>query len=549
VVQSIGMGLRTIVGCSSSVSSLGTRDNKSVVSFQQLALGPAVHVIPQHEFEARPRLFDALGRALGLTFTADLTRQVVATLVLGETGSPVSRDVPTLRLARPEPALGSPALVRLSDSARLDPALRRQVLSDGFVGATPGLSPSPSAEILASRADQVLWTHDGSTEQAAVIPHELAPGDTLRNRMRPGAVLPLLPLTSFLLRVAEASGLMRPALRATFLIDDPNLHRPRYGYLDFAELDERARAEGWHIAFATIPMDGWFVDKRAVELFKKPASHLSLLIHGNRHVKHELARLTNDDRALREMSQALRRIRRLEKRTGLRVSRVMAPPHGVYSPTVARALARLELRALCISNAYPWVQPDAARQPLAGWRPADFVEGLPIIPRHHIAGDSEELVLRAFLRQPLVIYGHHTDAAHGLDVFSDAANRIDSLGAVSWMDLDGIARTNAEIIATRERTLIRPYGNQATIDLDRPTTVVVEIDDDVPVDVELTTGRDVYLGQGPHTIESTGQLRIVSRRRDRVDASEIPPPHRSPWPLTRRLLTESRDRLTPILRR
>ena len=249
------------------------------------------------------------------------------------------------------------------------------------------------------------------------------------------------------------------------------------------------------------------------------------------------------------MSQALDRIRRLETRTGLRVSRVIAPPHGVYSPTAARALARLGFGALCISNPYPWLPADAPRQPLAGWRPAEFVEGLPIIPRHHIAGDPEELVLRAFLRQPLVVYGHHTDAAHGLEVFSDAAHRIDSLGDVSWMDLDAIARTNAETFDVGDRTLVRLYSRDATIDLDRPATVVVEIDD-----VARSTWRS-RREDGSTRGRARTRLSPPGRSTCRLDDATASIRGRSrlrvrpPWPLTRRVLTETRDRLAPLLRR
>ena len=512
---------------------------------------PAVQVLPRSELESRPRLFAALERTVGLEFTAHPGAGVVATVVLGDADLSVTAGLPTLRLVHPEPSVGAPTSVHLADSAQLDATIRRQILSDGFAGGTHGLAPQLSAEVLASDNDHVLWTHDRSTKEelAAVVPRELAAGETLRNRMRPGAILPLLPLTSFLLRVAEASGLRRAPLRAAFLIDDPNLHRPRYGYLDFAELAARATAEGWHIAFATIPLDTWFVDRRVVRLFVQPKPHLSLLIHGNRHVKDELARHKNDEGALRDMSQALGRIRRLETRTGLRVSRVMAPPHSVYSPTAARALARLGFHGLCIGDPYPWLQRDAPRPPLAEWRPAEFVEGLPVIPRHHISGDGEELVLRAFLRQPLIIYGHHTDGAHGLEVFSDAARRVDSLGDVSWMDLDTIARTNAETFDLGDRTLLRLYSRSATIQLDRPATVVVEIDDVHSVDVEVMDRGQVYLGPGPHPIESPGPLNVSVRRRDCVDARQIAPPRFTPWPLARRVLTETRDRLVPLIRR
>lgn len=510
---------------------------------------PAVQVLPRHEFESRSRLFAAFERALGLVFTADPTRGVVATLVLGETGAPAIKGLPTLRLVHPESSLGAPTPVRLANSMWLDQALRGQVFSDGFARATMSLAPSSSTEALAFDDDRTFWTRDRSTfeEQAAVVPRELAVGETLRNRMRPGAILPLLPLTSFLLRVAEASGLKRVPLRATFLIDDPNLHRMRYGYLDFAELAARATAEGWHIAFATIPLDAWFVDQRAVRLFMSSKSQLSLLFHGNNHVKRELARLTTDERALREMGQALNRIRGFERRTGLPVSRVMAPPHGDYSPTTARALARLGFSALTVGTPYPWMPSSEPRQSLAGWRPAEFVEGLPIIPRHHLRGDHEELVLRAFLRQPLVIYGHHTDAAQGVEVFSEAARRIRSLGEVSWMDLDAIVRTNAETFDAGERTLVRMYSRNATIDLDRPATVVVEFVDDHELDVEVTAGGQVYPGPGPHAIESGGLVNVSARPRDRVDPCRIARPRPTLWPRTRRLITEARDRLLPAI--
>ena len=226
---------------------------------------PAVQVIPAREFESRPRLFAALERAFGLAFTADPAAGVVATLVLGHADLSVPRGVPTLRLHHPEPSIGAPTPIRLADSLRLDAALRRQVIADGFAGATDGLRSSPTVAVLACDDVHALWTHDRSTaeEQAAVVRVSSKSERPCAIGCTQGAILPLLPLASFLLRVAEASGLKRAPL-AHILIDDPNLHRLRYGYLDFEELLARSAAEGWHMAFATIPLDSWFVDRRAV---------------------------------------------------------------------------------------------------------------------------------------------------------------------------------------------------------------------------------------------------------------------------------------------
>ena len=108
---------------------------------------------------------------------------------------------------------------------------------------------------------------------------------------------------------------------------------------------------------------------------------------------------------------------------------------------------------------------------------------------------------------------------------------------------------NAETFDAGDRTVIRLYSRNATIDLDRPTTVVVEIDDVAPVDVEVAAGGRVYPGPGPHAIESIGPLNVSARRRDCVDPRQIAPPRTTAWPLTRRVLTETRDRLAPLLRR
>ena len=97
-----------------------------------------------------------------------------------------------------------------------------------------------------------------------------------------------------------------------------------------------------------------------------------------------------------------------------------------------QTMARSGVEALCISNPRPWLASPPPEQPLIAWEPADFVGGLPLLPRYRLDKPRDDLVFRAFLDQPLILYGHHQDLAGGLDALSGAAAEINSLGDVRW---------------------------------------------------------------------------------------------------------------------
>lgn len=301
---------------------------------------------------------------------------------------------------------------------------------------------------------------------ATDIPDELAEGEALRERLRPGRNRALLALARFLAELTAHLRSASPPLHAAFVIDDPNLRRPRYGHIDYAELLGDALAHGYHVSIAMVPLDGRLAhrDGEATRIFREGRKHLSLCIHGNDHDGPELGRPSSDADALALVAQALRRTAAFERRTGLSVDRVMVPPHERLSEPVARALRAFGFDALCTTRPYPWVADTLERHwlarppdvgPLAAWGPVDLVTGgLPVLLRAEFEHPREDLALRAFLGQPLILYGHHELLANGPDALAEAAAQIDRLGNVRWCSLGEIARTLAPGHATLNPTTL-----------------------------------------------------------------------------------------------
>jgi hypothetical protein len=259
-------------------------------------------------------------------------------------------------------------------------------------------------------------------------------------------------------------------LHATFLIDDPNLHWRSYGHLRYPELLRDARAHGYHLSVAMVPLDGWFAEPRVVRMFREGAARLSVCVHGNEHYGPELGRPRSVPEGIALGRRALARVEHFERRTGVAVDRVMVPPHERISEPMARALVACGFQALCTTRPYPWAvnSPDlpwltrpADAGPLAAWRAVDVVAGgLPVLLRADFAlHPREDLVLRAFLGQPLILYGHHELLRDGPDALARAAAEIGALGEVHWCSLAEIARAR---VATGAPT--------DTVESDAPTS-------------------------------------------------------------------------------
>jgi hypothetical protein len=525
-----------------------------------------VGVHPSAELRRRPRLFAALAEAFpGVSFKAREAGGMAGIDALIELGgvdearAAAASGLPALAALSDE---GEPEAAAIADLARgtgLDRRLQGQALPDRHLAAVAPLVPGRGAEILARVAGAPVWCREGRLDVAAVGPSELAEAEPLRDRLGRERSLALLPFVELLRSLTAGNGWRPPPLRATFLLDDPNLHWPSYGYLSLPAVAKHADRHGYHLALAMVPLDARLNHPGAVSLLRGSRS-LSLLVHGNDHFGGELGREATEQEALMVASQALRRIAAFERRTGVAVPRVMVPPHEACSEPMARALVRTGFDAITMTRPYPWVQtspswlaaPPSAG-PSVGWWPADSAPGLPpVLLRHPLAPPlytSAEVALRAYLDQPLILYGHHDDLRDGLDLLAQRAAEIESLGEVRWASMGEIAGANFSSRQDGEQLLLRPHSRRLSVAVPAGvSSLVVEPFGTGEGEAVLLNGVRAAIGE-PIPVCGQERVELALESPTAVAPGQVAPPRREIRRLARRFAGETHDRLTPALSR
>ena len=391
-----------------------------------------IGVFPRTAVNARLRLFRALERVLPVRFEgrepgdfAGLDAVVTLSHECSGLGKIERLGVPCLAFHASREATSGRGdnVVELASFSPMDSRLRGRRFTDLDVAGQATLEHRSGDLLLAATSAGPIWalrSEQGANLYLSSVPlARLEDGESIRDYLRCHRFCSLLPLVHLARDITSGTGWTAPPLRATFIIDDPNLHWPSYGYVRFGDLARHSRAHGYHIAMATIPLDLWYFDRRAVRIFRDNPAALSLVIHGNDHVRNELARPRSKDDALQLLSQALSRVAKFERRSGLRVARVIVPPHGDCSDLMFDALATAGFAAIAWSP--------IPRSEISGWDVAEFsAGGLPSLPRPLLT-DWDDLPFRAYLDQPIVSEGHHTDLRDGLDVLERTVSQVNGL--------------------------------------------------------------------------------------------------------------------------
>ena len=483
-------------------------------------------------------------------------------------GVPVEPDstplqIPRFRLECSAPTVPQAAEtavdVNFTDAPGVPKPFRGRTVTTGIPLGTRALDVNADDVILAECAVGPIWTRrmqGAHPLYRSSLPFpEVAAADGFSDVFGGKRFLSLLALISFL-REAQGEASYRGApLRASFIIDDPNLHWPRYGFVDYRRLADQAEDENYHLSFATIPLDTWFTHGETADLFRNRAARLSLLVHGNNHAKAELAQPCSTDERRALLGQALRRVERVERKANLRISRVMVPPHGACSSEMLSELGKSGFESACISTGS--LRSHNSERTWArslGYRPVELIEGCAVMPRWGLSGETENsLLVAAFLGQAMVLRGHHQDFKRGTEVFDRYARFINGLGDVRWGNMTDISR--AGYLWRMEGALCRVVPLSPIIKFPVPPGASrLKIDDwnSLPAAVWQVCGSDglVRTMQPSEALpvegDSAGTVCIERARRESGEQSSGPDPAISARLVLRRVLTEARDRLQAL---
>lgn len=459
--------------------------------------------------------------------------------------------------------------IQFTGSRVLDQRLRSRLLAHKPLPGYSGIKIERGDEVLAYCSDKPVWVvrNQGDFLMHAVsVPlPSLTDNETSFDFLWRDEFFRLLPLLHFLREVTADSGWKKPPLRACLMLDDPNLHWPTYGFLPYEKLLEQAKSHRFHVAFAMVPLDAWLANATAVKLFRNHPQQFSLLVHGNDHSKHELSQKRSGEDYLRLAAQSLRRIDRLEKATGLHVSRVMAPPHGACTRECLAALLAAGFEGVCApAKLLREFNPDVFHYSSFGLELAEALPGnAPVIPRFRLDSSCEgAIVISAFLDRPIIPVGHHYSAANGLELLVHTAQIINSLGEVSWENPEMMLRANFRSFQDHGTLWIEPYSCRIQftvppginyVGLCRPGTGISNGESEFAFVSKRGTDLRTIASVTPEPLAVMvgDRIELVSVDLGKVDFRRVEKPRFSVSlrAFPRRLLCELRDRCMPSIPR
>jgi hypothetical protein len=443
-------------------------------------------------------------------------------------------------------------VVRFSDDPGVPFPFRGRSLRTKVAFQPNTLSLGPDERLLATCDAGPVWAlSEGEGvkhfRSAFALP-ALLTDSCLRDVLNGDRFLEILPLLHWLREICGGALVDSPALKACFIFDDPNLHWPRYGFVDYRELAARAERENYHVSFATIPLDSWFTHRETANIFRKNQARLSLLVHGNNHTLKELARAYTQPERIFLLKQAIQRIERLERQSGIPVSRIMVPPHGACSDDMLAELPICGFEAACISHgslrkhnkSRGWTKN-------LGFLPFELVRGCPVFPRWGVTGDAKSrILLAAYLNQAIILNGHHQDLKDGPELLDELAQFVNGLGSVEWLNMTDMARSNDQWRTQADLCRHKNLGRKVTWSV---TAGGVKLQADTTVrssEVPQVAGVNGSMfnpsfGEVVALEAATGAaLKVASKQSAGIKTHAIPG---APLSFIRRLLTEGRDRL------
>lgn len=231
---------------------------------------------------------------------------------------------------------------------------------------------------------------------------------------------------------------------ANLTIDDPWLREP-YGYLNYRGLLGEMEKHDFHTTIAFIPWNYDRSEPQVVSLVRAHPDRFSICIHGNDHDHKEFTDYPSKPLAVQvaALRQALARMDRFKRLTGIPYDRVMVFPHSIAPERTLKALKTYNYLATINSSDVPMDGPDPTLLPLA-LRPVSVAFArFPSVTRYSVEEPLPRgfIQINQFLDNPLFFYCHHDFFANGIGAFNGMADAVDrSDPDTRWRGVGEIAR-------------------------------------------------------------------------------------------------------------
>ncbi len=181
-----------------------------------------------------------------------------------------------------------------------------------------------------------------------------------------------------------------------------------------------------------------------------------------------------------------------------------------------------------------------------------------MVSRYLLTRNLDDLVFRAFLEQPLVLYCHHSDLRDALHPFHAAVARAREIGDVRWGSLASITRKNAVCAVHDGVATVAVYSRDLRIPRPRASSIRIEVPpifggrNPLPIVVDGRRYDVPAACNGSYTVvtdsgDAADELRIRICGGGDTGEARFRDWRPRAWPLARRALTESRDRLQPLV--
>jgi peptidoglycan/xylan/chitin deacetylase (PgdA/CDA1 family) len=290
-----------------------------------------------------------------------------------------------------------------------------------------------------------------------------------------------------------------PGRYANFTIDDAWLREP-YGYLNYKALLREMQEHSFHSTIAFVP---WNFDRsqtEVVSLFQQHADRFSICVHGNNHDHQEFA--SYDIKPLggqeNDIKQSLARMARFSELTHIPYDPVMVFPHSISPEKTFELLKRYNF----------WSTANSLNVPMGAGPPADTGYALrtatlafanfPSLRRYsaEAPGPESQLVVDAFLGNPMLFYAHQGFFSSGIDAFNKTADAVNRLQpSTQWQSLGSIAQhLYLEKLRDDGNYDVKTYSAKLHLENRHPgdTTFFVEKDEDFTLPLTVTVDGKPY---------------------------------------------------------